>query len=172
MITRGDLQQDEYHPYFNLYLDLISNQTSINKVLVDSINESITFINTIDQDFSHTYSPGKWTIGQVVLHMIDTERVFAYRALRFLRGDQTALAGFDQDAFINGYGDGALAKADLISSLQITRAATIEVFKGVNDEVLSRKGIASGSHMSARVVPFLIAGHNKHHENILRERYL
>ncbi len=110
------------------------------------------------------------------MHNLDTERIFQYRALRFLRGDSTPLAGFDQDQFVDALGDLVpidigIAKADLKQSFAITRAATIDIFRNATPDQLQFKGNASGKNMTARVIPFLIAGHNKHHENVITERY-
>jgi hypothetical protein len=106
------------------------------------------------------------------MHDIDTERVFAYRALRFMRKDASVLPGFDQDVFVDALGDLAFAKAELQQSIIATRNATIQLFKNVTEESLKFKGNASGQVMTARVIPFLIAGHNSHHEKVIRERYL
>jgi hypothetical protein len=103
---------------------------------------------------------------------LDTERIFAYRALRFMRKDATPLSGFDQDLFVETLGDSAFAKAELLSSMQFTRQATIDLFNNATEDSLQFRGVASGQIMTARVIPFLIAGHSLHHENIIKERYL
>jgi hypothetical protein len=105
------------------------------------------------------------------MHNIDTERVFQYRALRLIRGDSTNLAGFDQDVFSNSLKDNAFAKAFLLNSLKVTRASTIAIFKEARLEQMNFIGTANDKKMSARVIPFLIAGHHKHHEQIIKERY-
>jgi hypothetical protein len=98
--------------------------------------------------------------------------VFAFRALCYLRRDKTALPGFDQDLFADSLGDLAFAKEGLLRSLKTTRNATVEVFKNASDASLIFKGTASGKMMSARVIPFIMAGHHLHHENVIRDRYL
>lgn len=171
MITREQLTADEYDPYFQHYLGLVDPSIGILQVLEQSLFDSISFIEKIEKPLDFRYAPDKWTIAQVILHNIDTERVFAYRALRFMRNDSTALAGFDQDVFIDGCDDYAFAKAELLESLKATRLSTMSLFKNVPGNILSRKGTASGKVMSARVIPFLIAGHHKHHETVISERY-
>ncbi len=172
MITRKDLQISEHDPYFKMYLDLIDPDLSMFEVLQNSLTDSVKFIEQLSQDLDYAYAPGKWSIGEVLQHNIDTERVFQYRALRFLRGDRTDLAGFDQDLFSLNVRDNAFAKAGLLQSLKATRNATTALFKEASDEQMSFMGTANGKSMSARVFPFLIAGHHQHHERIIEERYL
>lgn len=171
-MVRADLFPTEYNDYYTHYLNLVPARTHIKEVLQASMEESIEFIDTIDKPLDFAYAPQKWSIAHVILHNIDTERVFAYRALRFMRGDQTALQGFDQDVFASDYDNYAFAKADLIKTFTATRNATIELFNGLSDKHLLRQGVANDNLMSVRVIPFLIAGHTKHHENIIKERYL
>ncbi|PQJ32472.1 hypothetical protein BST92_11275 [Nonlabens arenilitoris] len=171
-MTRKELQSGEYNSYYDHYLNLVPESASIDTILQSSLEDTIRFINKIDKPFDTTYATGKWSIGEVLMHNIDTERVFAYRALRFMRGDQTPLPGFDQDVFAQDYSNYAFAKADLINSFKATRNATIDLFKSITAKQLISRGVASESPMSVRVIPFLIAGHNKHHENVIRERYL
>lgn len=171
-MVRADLFPTEYNDYYTHYLNLVPARTHIKEVLQASMEESIEFIDKIDKSLDFAYAPQKWSIAHVILHNIDTERVFAYRALRFMRGDQTALQGFDQDVFASDYDNYAFAKADLLKSFIATRNATIALFENATDEQLCRKGMASGNSMSVRVIPFLIAGHTKHHENVIKERYL
>ena len=157
-MNRQDLKENEYHAYYSYYLNLIPALSSLESVLKTSLDSSITFIKSIEKPLDYKYATDKWSIGEVILHNIDTERIFSYRALRFMRGDTMRLPGFDQDVFASDYRNYAFAKADLIQSLRVTRNATIELFKGVPDEQLLRQGIASDSPMSVRVIPFLIAG--------------
>lgn len=171
-MTRSQISHTEYNDYYDRYLSMHAPQTELNSVLEKSSKESISFINNISAPMDYRYQDNKWSIGEVIMHNIDTERVFAYRALRFMRGDMTELPGFDQDLFAVDYKDHAFAKADLIKSFIATRNATIALFENATDEQLCRIGSASGSPMSVRVIPFLIAGHCKHHENVIKERYL
>ncbi|EAS19212.1 conserved hypothetical protein [Flavobacteria bacterium BBFL7] len=171
-MTRKDILPDEYHNYYDHYLNLVPATASIDTILQTSLEETLQFVNSIEQPFDTSYQMGKWSIAEVLMHNIDTERVFAYRALRFMRGDLTALPGFDQDIFARNYSHYAFAKADFINSFKVTRNATIDLFKSITVDQLLIKGMASDQAMSVRVIPFLIAGHNKHHENVIKERYL
>ncbi len=171
-MTVKSITPQEFNPYFSRYIDLNDPDATITQALESSLQVSVDFIKSIDKPLDYRYASNKWTIAQVILHNIDTERVFAYRALRFMRGDQTDLAGFDQDVFIEGCGDYAFAKASLLQSIIATREATIALYKDMPDEFLIRTGTANGNLMSVRVIPFLIAGHHKHHEMVIKERYL
>jgi hypothetical protein len=172
MILLKDLEQEEYSEYYTPYLSLLDSEASIESVLADAIEHTLRLVASIDKPFSYAYAEGKWSIGQVLQHNLDTERIFAYRALRFMRKDATPLPGFDQDLFVETLGDSAFAKAELLSSMQSTRQATIDLFKNATEDSLQFRGVASGQIMTARVIPFLIAGHSLHHENIIKERYL
>lgn len=172
MIVRNDLTATEYNPYYSDYLAKIPGETSIKEALESGLEQSVALVNSLSQDLGHRYMPSKWTLGQVILHCVDTERVFAYRALRFMRGDRTALSGFDQDIFTQDFNDYAFAKAELLKALKTTRQATIQLFNEVDDSFLKRSGIANGNEMTARAIPFIIAGHHAHHERIITERYL
>jgi hypothetical protein len=170
MILLKDLDKKEYSEYYTPYLSLLDGESSIESVLVDAIEQTVRIVNSIDKPFSYKYAEGKWSIGQVLQHNLDTERIFAYRAL--MRKDATPLSGFDQDLFVETLGDSAFAKAELLSSMQFTRQATIDLFNNATEDSLQFRGVASGQIMTARVIPFLIAGHSLHHENIIKERYL
>ncbi|MEN8817114.1 MAG: DinB family protein [Nonlabens sp.] len=172
MITFDDIKKDEYPSYYTPYLNLVDSKIDLMTVLEQSLDSSLHFIDSIEKPMDYSYAINKWTIGEVIQHNIDTERVFAYRALRFMRGDSTALSGFDQDVFVDSMKGYAFAKADLLKSLKTIRLATIGLFRNVNDASLIFKGNASNKTMTARVIPFIIAGHNMHHENVIMQRYL
>jgi hypothetical protein len=120
----------------------------------------------------HRYEPGKWSIKEVVGHVTDAERVFSYRALRFARGDQTPLAGFDETAYTPAGKFDARPLPHLAAELDAVRHATIALFTGLDPDVLARRGVASNKDVSVRALAYIIAGHERHHVGILRERYL
>jgi hypothetical protein len=167
-----DIKNDEYAPYYGRYLSDFDAGLTIDMVLNDSLQHTLDFVKKIERPLSYSYQPKKWSIGQVLQHTIDTERVFAYRALRFLRKDPTVLSGFDHVFFNNQFDNYAFAKAELIQSITTTRLFTIDVFKNASDEALIFKGTANGKIMTARVIPFIIAGHFLHHEKVLKDLYL
>lgn len=118
------------------------------------------------------YAPGKWTVKDVVGHLVDAERVFAYRALRFGRGDETPLPGFEQDDYVRRGGFAARTLADLASEFEHLRRANLLLFRGFHVETLSRKGVASGHEVTVRALLWIMAGHELHHAEILKARYL
>lgn len=145
--------------------------------LIEGLTASYVFITGMIQGLTeeqllHRYAPGKWSIKEVMVHMIDTERIFSYRALRFARQDKTELPGFDQDQYI------IPSKADsrdinsIIAEYTSLRTATIELFKNFDEEALQQKGVASGIEVSVRALGYVILGHEVHHQKIIRERYL
>lgn len=122
-------------------------------------------------DLQRAYAPGKWSAASVLLHLADTERVFAYRALRIARGDATPLPGFDQDLFAANDDAGGRDLASLCAELDAVRAATIALADGLGAEALARRGVCSGISVSAGALLFAITGHHQHHLQVLRERY-
>ena len=119
----------------------------------------------------HRYAPGKWTVKEVVGHLGDVERIFAYRALRVARGDATPLAGFEENDYVAGANFGRRTLADLTAELEAVRHATVALFSGLDEEALVRRGTANNAPVTPRAVAYIIAGHERHHQQILRERY-
>lgn len=118
------------------------------------------------------YAPGKWTIREVLGHVVDAERVFSYRAMRIARGDQTPLPGFDEKAWVPLSGANDRTVADLLGEFRAVRAATLALLRHLPPEAVSRRGVASDKEISVRALAWIIAGHAIHHLGILRERYL
>ncbi|MFT2008984.1 DinB family protein [Pontibacter sp. 13R65] len=118
------------------------------------------------------YQPGKWSIKEVLLHIVDTERIFAYRALRFSRQDKTPLAGFDQDLYVEPSKAASRTITSILNEYAAVRQATIELFKNLNEEALNQRGTASNNEISVRAIGYAILGHEIHHLRIIREKYL
>ena len=117
------------------------------------------------------YGPEKWSIREVLGHLIDAERIFAYRALRVGRGDHTPLASFDENEYVKTAGSDARTIADLVRELRAVRETTVMLFESLPDEAWGRRGVASGKDVSLRALAYITAGHARHHLRILRERY-
>lgn len=163
---------DEHAPYYARYIERVPNGDLIT-VLRDQSADTVALLRDLTPErATHAYAPGKWTVKEVVGHVIDAERIFAYRALRFARGDTTELAGFEQNPYVPAGKFDRRSLGDLLEELQIVRAATIQLVRHADDEVLSRRGIASGKEVSVRALFYIIAGHERHHVDLLRERYL
>jgi hypothetical protein len=119
----------------------------------------------------YRYADGKWTIREVTGHLIDAERIFAYRALRFARGDATPLAGFDENTYALAAGSDARTMADLVDELRIVREGTVRLFDSLPADAWPRRGVASDAEVSVRALAWIIVGHGLHHLGVLRERY-
>ncbi len=118
------------------------------------------------------YAPGKWSIRDIVQHMADTERVMSYRALRIARSDPTPLPGFDENAYAPAAGAGARSMESLLAEFETVRASTVALLDGFPSEAWERRGTASGTPVTVRALAWIIAGHERHHVAIIRERYL
>lgn len=167
------IPEKEYAPYYKNYIQpLEQNGKSIVENLEISQADFEAILSNIPiekQQFS--YASGKWTVKEVVQHIIDTERVFCYRALCFARNDKTSLSGFDQDLFVENANANARNWTDLLTEMAIVRQGTILLFKSFSDESLLRIGVGSEKNMSVRAIGFLCSGHQVHHLNLLKERY-
>ncbi len=124
-----------------------------------------------ERDGNFRYAPGKWTVKEVLGHVTDAERIFAYRALRIARGDQTPLASFEQDDYVRGGNFAERTLADLAEEFGLVRAASIALFRSLQREAWQRRGVASEKEVTVRALAFIVAGHEIHHRLILEERY-
>lgn len=120
----------------------------------------------------HQYAPDKWSVKEVLGHMIDGERIFAYRALRFARGDQNPLPGFEQNDYVKSAQHGRAKLADLIEEFELLRRANVLMLRHLDEAAWTRRGTASGYEISVRALAFVLAGHVAHHWGVLKERYL
>ncbi|UOK41792.1 MULTISPECIES: DinB family protein [Flavobacterium] len=169
------LTPDEFAPYYKTYIDAMEDNVNLLDELEISLYKTIKFVQDIPMDkFDYRYAEGKWTIKEILQHIIDAERVFAYRALRFSRSDETPLPGFDENKYadvVNPIANKRHLK-DLLTELTAVRHATIALFKSFTEEDLVKKGVASNNPMSVRALGFVIIGHQNHHMNVFKERYL
>jgi len=163
----------EYAPYTIIYIGLLPDDGCILKHLQDNLTITNNFLRELPEDkLSYRYADGKWTIKEILAHLIDDERIYCYRALRFARNDKTELPGFEQDEYARESGANERSLEDLLTEFSIVRAATLALFASFPDEVLTRAGMASGNIMSVRAAAYHIAGHELRHMNIIKERYL
>ena len=162
-------QTDEYGSYYQKYVDKVPEQ-GILEVLGNAVY--MDYIDAIPEDkWLDRYAEGKWSVKESVLHLIDTERVFAYRALRVGRKDKTPMPGFDQDDFVPNSMADSRSKASLMAEYRTVRQATISLISSMGQEELTFVGIASDSPITARALSYLIAGHQIHHIELFKERY-
>jgi uncharacterized damage-inducible protein DinB len=169
MINRPN--PDEYSEYAARYVELVGNDLILD-ILERQKGESYNLFTRLSAEkAASTYAEGKWTIKQVVGHMADTERVFAYRALVFSR-ESITLPGFDQDIYMQQATFNNRPLEDLANELKTVREASLYLFRSMTETQSTQKGIASGSPFSVRAYAYMIAGHELHHINILKQRYL
>jgi len=162
---------EEYAPYYGTYVSRVGDGDIV-RTLKAQIGPTAALLRAIPESRAgHRYAPGKWSIREVIGHLTDAERIFAYRALRFARSDDTALPGFDENAFVANARFDDRTLASLVDEFAAVRAATIAQFEGFFPEEWVRSGTASGKVMSVRALAWVIAGHELHHLGILKERY-
>jgi uncharacterized damage-inducible protein DinB len=162
---------DEHSPYYSRYIDRVPDGNLL-ALLESQFAETLALLRRVPrerEDFA--YAEGKWSIKEVVGHLADAERVFAYRALRFARNDATGLAGFDENAWVANAGFGRQRLADLVDEFDAVRTGTIRFAKSLNADELARRGVANGQGISVRALFYIIAGHERHHVGLFRERY-
>ena len=165
-------QGDEYAPYYATYVSKVSDG-DILQTLESQVAEYRRTLGNLSEDKSlYRYSPGKWTVKEVVGHVIDSERVFAYRALRFARADETALPGFDENHFVANASFNSLSLASLLDEFEAVRRGNVALFRTFTPEIAARKGTANSLSISVRAIVWITAGHAAHHMGILREKYL
>ena len=162
----------EYAPYYSKYVVLVPDGDLLD-TLARQIEDTARLLGAVaERDADFRYAEGKWSIKDVVGHLADSERIFAYRALRFARGDATPLPGFDENALVANARFGARSLRDLLGELRAVRAGTVALFAGMSPVELARRGVANETPVSVRAIAYIIAGHERHHGAILRERYL
>lgn len=169
MINRP--QPDEYSAYAARYVDLVGNEPILE--ILSNLKES-TFKFFMDLDVNkanYAYAEGKWTIKQVLGHMADTERIFAYRALAFSH-ESITLPGFNQDVYMENATFNSRTLEDIANEFKTIRETSLYLFRPMTEAQSTQKGIANGNPFSVRAYAYMMAGHEMHHINILKERYL
>ncbi|KOP36993.1 DinB family protein [Flavobacterium sp. WLB] len=168
----SQLLENEYSGHFGTYIREAGDGKLIEELEI-SLHDFIRFVQNIPMDkFDYRYAEGKWTIKDIIQHIIDTERIFAYRALRFSRNDKTPLPSFEEDDYANNTESNKRSIQDLLTELSALRHSTLLFYKSLSEEQLKRLGTASGNQISVRALGFVIIGHQKHHQKVFEERYL
>lgn len=162
----------EYTGYMANYV-----QQAKTEDLIEGLTASYVFITGLVQGLTEEqllfrYEPGKWSIKELMVHLMDAERIFSYRALRFARQDKTELPGFEENQYAQTSKADARDINSIIAEYTSLRTATIELFKSFDEEALQQEGVASGQKASVRALGYVILGHEVHHQKIIRERYL
>ena len=162
----------DYSPYYESYIKLVEGE-EILKILNDQGKKTQDILNSFSEHRgNYRYADGKWTVKEVVGHLLDTERVFAYRALCIARGEKKSLPGFDQNDYVKEGNFNKRELFDLNYEFRLLRESNLLLFRTFTPEMLKLKGFANESYVSVLAILFMIAGHEIHHMNVLREKYI
>jgi len=171
-MTAHQIGENEYNPYYKMYIEDLGNVE-----LLEILNTSFEdFLNTVknltEEKLTYRYAEDKWTIKELIQHLIDTERIMSYRALRFSRNDTTELPGFDENWYVTNSNANDREIVAILEEFNNLRKTTISLFNSFSNEMLTISGLANGSEMSVRALGFIIAGHQLHHLKVIKEKYL
>lgn len=162
----------EYDPYYDQYVKSVP-EGDLLQILHQQLETDLTLFKSLsDAQTIISYAPGKWTIKQVLRHIIDSERIFTYRALRFARGDRQELSGYDQDEYVKQSDSNEYPWHDLIEEFEHVRRSTISLFRSFPPDAWFRRGIANKKEVTVRGLAYITAGHERHHVEVIRTRYL
>ncbi|REG99400.1 DinB family protein [Flavobacterium aquicola] len=171
-MNSNQLPIDEYSKFNATYIQTLENVELFEELEI-SLHDFIKFVQNIPLDkFDYSYAEGKWTIKEIIQHIIDTERIFAYRALRISRNDKTPLPGFEENDYANNTDAKSRSIQDLLTEFSAVRHSNLLMFKSFSNEQLRRIGTASNHEISVRAIGFILLGHLKHHKRVFAERYL
>ena len=170
VVVVGRPDSNEYAPYYGKYIALVP-EGNILTTLEKQGPDTLVLLAPREADGDFRYAPGKWSVKEALGHVIDTERVFSYRALRIARNDKTPLAGFEQDDYVK-YGPFAQTSlAALLEEFTSVRKASVALFRGLDETAWTRRGIASNNEVTVRALAYMIAGHELHHRGIFQQKY-
>ena len=164
-------QASEQAPYFSLYIDRVPEGEIVQMLETEFERDFAALEKMTAQQANHRYAPEKWSVKQVIGHLSDTERVFAYRALRFARGDDTPLASFDEATWMRNVDFSSRELASLLNEWGSVRAASLSLYKSLKPDAWLRRGPANGVTTSVRALAYMTLGHELHHRELLRTRY-
>lgn len=171
-MNSNQLPVNEYAKFYSPYINALQNVELIEELEI-CLHDFIKFVQNIPMDkFDFRYAEGKWTIKDIIQHLIDAERVFSYRAMRISRNDKTPLPGFEENDYVDNTNANGRSIQDLLTELSAVRQSTLLLFKSFSEEQFGRIGVASNADVSVRAIGFIIIGHQKHHQKVFQERYL
>lgn len=162
----------DFEKYIQRYLNLIPSQNWLEEMLTSGEQTHIFFSQLTSEQASFSYAPGKWTLKEVLQHLIDAEKIFAYRAMRFARNDKTILPGWNEEDYGKTYDLSQRPVATIAEEFMAVRKSSLLFFQFLNPEQHIQSGVANGNEISVETLGKLIIGHNIHHMNVIKERYL
>ena len=172
MANVGHPDPAEYAPYYANYVGNVTEDDVVAALEAQARATAELLARVDEEKASYRYAPEKWSVKQIVGHVTDAERIFAYRALAVARGDKNSLPGFDENDYVRNANFDEIPFVDLVEGLAATRRATLALVRGLSREAWTRAGTANENKISARAVAYVIVGHERHHVRVLRERYL
>ncbi|QWU14749.1 DinB superfamily protein [Paenibacillus sophorae] len=163
----------EYAESNEKYLKLVPEKGELADVLLEQSKAAFAlFEGLTEEQGNYRYAPEKWSLKQLLGHLTDSDRIFSYRVLRISRGDQTSLPGYDENDFVNAAGFDSYSLEELIGQFKASRQSTLALLAAIPEEAWTRKGSSNGHRITARAQACLLIGHELHHLNIIKERYL
>ena len=169
----GRPDASEYAPHFQRYIDRAIAEDDITSAMEAQVTELRALVGGLDDAAAgHRYAEGKWSVRELVGHVIDVERVFAYRAMCIARGETQSLPGFDEKQYAASSGADARSLADILGEFSELRAANLRMLRSLSPEAWTRSGLANEKPVTARAIAYVMLGHVRHHLGVLRERYL
>jgi Mycothiol maleylpyruvate isomerase N-terminal domain. len=163
---------DEYPPFYAGYVAQVPDGDVV-EALIGGAEIAAALLHDVSEEVAdHAYAEGKWTLKEVLLHCADAERIFAYRALRMARGDETPLPGWDENTYAPKSGASTRSLSSILDELESVREATVTLFQGLPEEAWSRAGVANGQPITVRAIAWITAGHLLHHLAVVQDRYL
>ena len=164
-------ESSEHSPYHERYISLVAGNDIVGTLESQRRQTLILLSGRDESEGDFRYAPGKWSVKEVLGHVCDTERIFAYRALRIARGDRTPLAGFEQDDYVRNGPFATRQLPDLIEDYIAVRRATLTLYRNLNEPAWTRRGIVNNNEISVRALAYITAGHELHHRRILEQKY-
>lgn len=174
MTTARERKPDpsEHLPYYGRYIALVPDGDVVSTLEGQMRDSQLILLAIPPAVGSYRYAPDKWSVNEMIGHMIDSERIFSVRALRFSRGDTSPLPGFEQDDYVRSASFDSFPLSELAAELETVRRSTVFLFRHLTEEAWMRKGVANNAEITVRALAYIIAGHELHHREILRSRYL
>ena len=163
---------NEYAPFFAAYIALVPDGDVLSLLSAQVEETAALLAGLTETQARYRYAPGKWSVKDVVGHVADAERVFAYRALRFARNDKTPLSGFDENVFAAAANFDARPLAGIIEELRLVRRATMSLYRSFTPEMIARRGVSNEKELTVRALIYITAGHERHHVRMLQKKYL
>ncbi|PWW28849.1 DinB family protein [Cytobacillus oceanisediminis] len=170
MLAKPDL--NEYAPYYKGYVNSVPDGELL-QILEQQVKETANLLKDLSNEQTHfRYAPEKWTIKEVIGHITDTERIMGYRLLCISRGEKVMLPGYDDNVYVKKGNFNRFSIQELLEQLAIVRQNTVTLLKSLDNETLLQRGNANGTEVTARAIAYIIAGHELHHRNLIKDRYM